>query len=131
MSCPGRRASWSRRCGPSCAASVVRRWVQEGADDAGAAAPITALYVRVAMGYASSLRLRLEEERYRTINEGNRQHFAAMDVPVGSVGVAASGRRGVLDGLQAYLSAVDLPIARLLADEDVASLIAVAEAAAP
>jgi hypothetical protein len=37
----------------------------------------------------------------------------------------------VLDGLQAYLSAVDLPIARLLADEDVASLIAVAEAAAP
>jgi alkanesulfonate monooxygenase SsuD/methylene tetrahydromethanopterin reductase-like flavin-dependent oxidoreductase (luciferase family) len=116
---------------PPAQAARARRWVQEGADDAGAAAPITALYVRVAMGYASSLRLRLEEERYRTINEGNRQHFAAMDVPVGSVGVAASGRRGVLDGLQAYLSAVDLPIARLLADEDVASLIAVAEAAAP
>jgi alkanesulfonate monooxygenase SsuD/methylene tetrahydromethanopterin reductase-like flavin-dependent oxidoreductase (luciferase family) len=116
---------------PPAQAARARRWVQEGADDAGAAAPVTALYVRVAMGYASSLRLRLEEQRYRTINEGHGQHFAAMDVPVGSVGVAASGRRGVLDGLQAYLSAVDLPIARLLADEDVASLIAVAEAAAP
>jgi len=54
-----------------------------------------------------------------------------MDVPLGSVGVAASERPGVLDGLEPYRSAVDLPIARVLASTDAASLIAVAEAAAP
>ncbi len=45
-----------------------------------------------------------------------------MDVPLGTVGVAAPGRPGVLDGLHAYRSAVDLPIVRVLADPDIASL---------
>jgi hypothetical protein len=52
-----------------------------------------------------------------------------MDVPLGSAGVAP-GRRSVLEGLQAYRSAVDLPVVRVLADPDVTSLVAVAEAAA-
>jgi alkanesulfonate monooxygenase SsuD/methylene tetrahydromethanopterin reductase-like flavin-dependent oxidoreductase (luciferase family) len=112
-------------------ASRARRWVQEGAQSEGVAPPITALYVRVAVGSGSLQRLRVEEGRYRTINEGHRKHFAAMDVPLGSVGVAASGRPGVLEGLEAYRSAVDLSIARVLAHTDVASLVAVAEAAAP
>jgi alkanesulfonate monooxygenase SsuD/methylene tetrahydromethanopterin reductase-like flavin-dependent oxidoreductase (luciferase family) len=112
-------------------AARARRWVQEGAEAEGVAAPITALYVRVAVGPGASRRLRAEEGRYRTINEGHRKHFAAMDVPLGSVGVAAPGRPDVLARIHSYRSAVDLPIVRVLADPDVASLVAVAEAAAP
>jgi hypothetical protein len=84
--------------------------------------------------YASvmaGVRLRDEEVRYRKINEGHREHFAAMGVPVGSVGVAAAARPGVSMALEHYSSAVQLPIARVLASRDAASLIAVAEAAAP
>jgi len=112
-------------------AARARPWVQEGAKGPGIASPITALYVRVAVGSGSLERLRVEEGRYRTINEGHRKHFAALDVPLGSVGVAASGRPGPLEGLGPYQSAVDLPIVRVLAHADLASLVAVAEAAAP
>ena len=116
---------------PPAQAARARRWVHEGADHAGVAPPVTALYVRVAVGSGAAQRLRTEEGRYRTINEGHRGHFASMGVPLGSVGVAAPERRGVLDGLQPYRSAVDLPIVRVLADPDVRSLVAIAEAAAP
>jgi hypothetical protein len=54
-----------------------------------------------------------------------------MDMPLGSVGVAASARPEVLDGLAPYHSALDLPIARLLTDQDATSLPAAAVAAAP
>jgi hypothetical protein len=54
-----------------------------------------------------------------------------VDVPLGSVGVAAPARPGVVNALEPYESAVQLPIARALASADAASLIAVAEAAAP
>jgi alkanesulfonate monooxygenase SsuD/methylene tetrahydromethanopterin reductase-like flavin-dependent oxidoreductase (luciferase family) len=116
---------------PPVQSARARRWVHEGAEPEDVAAPLTALYVRVAVGSGASERLRTEEGRYRTINEGHRKHFAAMDVPLGSVGIAAPGRPGVVDALQAYGSAVDLPIARVLADLDITSLVAVAEAAAP
>ncbi len=112
-------------------AAVARRWVQEGADQAGRAAPIVASYVRVAVGPGSRQRLRDEESHYRNINEAHRQHFEAMDVPLGSVGVAASARPEVLDGLAPYHSALDLPIARLLTGQDATSLPAAAIAAAP
>jgi hypothetical protein len=58
-------------------------------------------------------------------------HFAAMDVPLGSVGVAASKRSEVQDRLAPYQSALDLPIVRVLANLDASSLGAVADAAAP
>jgi alkanesulfonate monooxygenase SsuD/methylene tetrahydromethanopterin reductase-like flavin-dependent oxidoreductase (luciferase family) len=112
-------------------AARARLWVYEGAEREAVAAPMTALYVRVAVGSGASQRLRAEEGRYRTINEGHRKHFAAMDVPLGSVGVAAPGRPDVVDRLRTYRSAVDLPIARVLAEPDIGSLVAVAEAAAP
>jgi hypothetical protein len=112
-------------------AAQARRWVQQGADQAGRAAPIVASYVRVAVGADAGQRLREEERHYRNINEAHRQHFEAMDVPLGSVGVAASARPGVLDGLAPYHSALDLPIARLLTDQDATSLPAAAVAAAP
>jgi alkanesulfonate monooxygenase SsuD/methylene tetrahydromethanopterin reductase-like flavin-dependent oxidoreductase (luciferase family) len=112
-------------------AAQARRWVQQGADQAGRAAPMVASYVRVAVGAGSRQRLREEERRYRTINEAHRKHFEAMDVALGSVGVAASARPEVLDGLAPYHCALDLPIARLLTDQDAVSLPAAAMAAAP
>ena len=54
-----------------------------------------------------------------------------MDVPLGTVGVAAADRRDVTLAWQPYLPAVDLTIVRALAGRDLASLVAVAEAAAP
>jgi alkanesulfonate monooxygenase SsuD/methylene tetrahydromethanopterin reductase-like flavin-dependent oxidoreductase (luciferase family) len=109
----------------------ARRRLQEGADKAGRAAPILASYVRVAVGSGSLQRLRDEERNYRSIDERHRRHFAAMDVPLGSVGVAASTRPEVDEKLAPYQSALDLPIVRVLANADATSLTAVADAAAP
>jgi alkanesulfonate monooxygenase SsuD/methylene tetrahydromethanopterin reductase-like flavin-dependent oxidoreductase (luciferase family) len=109
----------------------ARRWVQEGADEAGRAAPMLASYVRVAVGADSLQRLRDEEGRYRIINEGHRKHFAAMGVPLGSVGVAAATPPEIHERLAPYQSALDLPIVRVLATPDATSLTAVADAAAP
>jgi hypothetical protein len=76
-------------------------------------------------------RLRDEEGRYRTINERHRRFFSAMNVPPGSVGVAAPTPAEVHDGLAPYQSALDLPIVRVLANPDVSSMFGVADAAAP
>jgi alkanesulfonate monooxygenase SsuD/methylene tetrahydromethanopterin reductase-like flavin-dependent oxidoreductase (luciferase family) len=112
-------------------ASAARRWVEEGADGAGRATPVVASYVRVAVGSGARRRLRQEEGHYRTINAAHREHFGAMNAEPGSVGVAASARPGVLDGLTPYHSALDLPIVRVLAANDASSLRAAAVAAAP
>jgi alkanesulfonate monooxygenase SsuD/methylene tetrahydromethanopterin reductase-like flavin-dependent oxidoreductase (luciferase family) len=109
----------------------ARRWVRSGADEAGRAAPVVASYVRVAVGSGSAQRLRDAEGRYRNIDEGHRKHFATMSVPLGSVGVAAPSRTETQARLAPYQSALDLPIVRVLADADAASLTAVADAAAP
>jgi alkanesulfonate monooxygenase SsuD/methylene tetrahydromethanopterin reductase-like flavin-dependent oxidoreductase (luciferase family) len=109
----------------------ARRWVQEGAHEAGRPAAILASYVRVAVGTGSLQRLRDEEHSYRNINEGHRKHFAAMDAPLGSVGVAASTQPQIQAALAKYQPALDLPIVRALANPDATSLTAVAEAAAP
>jgi len=112
-------------------AAKARRWVQEGADAAGRAAPVVASYVRVAVGSGSQQRLRDEEGYYRNINEGHRRHFEAMDVPLGSVGITASARSEMLKGLAPYHSVLDLPIARVLAENDANTLAVAATAAAP
>jgi alkanesulfonate monooxygenase SsuD/methylene tetrahydromethanopterin reductase-like flavin-dependent oxidoreductase (luciferase family) len=109
----------------------ARRWVQQGADDAGRPTPIVASYVRVAVGAGSPQRLRDEEGRYRELNENQRRHFAGLNAPLGSVGVAASTLPGVQEGLAPYQATLDLPIVRVLADPDPTSLTAVAQAAAP
>jgi alkanesulfonate monooxygenase SsuD/methylene tetrahydromethanopterin reductase-like flavin-dependent oxidoreductase (luciferase family) len=109
----------------------ARRWVRQGAGDAERPAPIIASYVRVAVGSGSLQRLRDEERRYRTIDDGHRKHFAAMDVPLGTVGVAVSTPREAHEKLAPYQQALDLPIVRVLANPDATSLTAVADAAAP
>jgi hypothetical protein len=83
------------------------------------------------VGSGAAQRLRDAERYYREIDDGHRRHFEASDVPLGSVGVAASARPAVLEGLAPYQSAIDLPIARVLAEHDATSLLAVADAAAP
>jgi alkanesulfonate monooxygenase SsuD/methylene tetrahydromethanopterin reductase-like flavin-dependent oxidoreductase (luciferase family) len=112
-------------------AAQARRWVQEGADAAGCAAPVVASYVRLAFGPGASQRLRDEENRYRKKNEGHRRHFEAMGVAPGSVGVTACARSEVLDGLAPYHAVLDLPIARILTAGDADSLRSAATAAAP
>lgn len=109
-------------------ADRARRWVQEGAAAAGRLAPTAALYIRVAVGRGAEERLQHEEGRYRGFDA---EHFAAMNVPLGSVGVAGSGRTEAVEKLAPYRPAVDLPIVRVLAERDLVSLCAVAEAAAP
>ena len=106
-------------------AEQARGWVHEGAEAAGRTPPVTALYVRVATGQGATQRLTDEESLYRGFDAA---HFA--DVPLGAVGVAAPDRSGVVAGLEPYFTAVDLPIVRALAGPDLASLVAVAEAAA-
>jgi alkanesulfonate monooxygenase SsuD/methylene tetrahydromethanopterin reductase-like flavin-dependent oxidoreductase (luciferase family) len=112
-------------------AARAREWVREGAAQCGRTAPVVASYVRVAFGPGAALRLRSEEGFYRTINEGHRKHFAAINVAVGAVGIAASQRSEVEQVLAAYHAALDLPIVRVLADADATSLRAVMDAAAP
>jgi alkanesulfonate monooxygenase SsuD/methylene tetrahydromethanopterin reductase-like flavin-dependent oxidoreductase (luciferase family) len=112
-------------------AAQARRWVREAAEAAGRATPVVASYVRVAVGSGALQRLRDEEGYYRTINEGHRRHFDAMNVPLGSVGVAAPAQSEVAQGLAPYHSALDLPIVRILAEHDADSLRAAAVAAAP
>jgi alkanesulfonate monooxygenase SsuD/methylene tetrahydromethanopterin reductase-like flavin-dependent oxidoreductase (luciferase family) len=112
-------------------AARAREWVREGAEAGGRPAPVVASYVRVAVGSGAVERLHEVEGRYRTINDAHRKHFEAMDVPLGSVGVAADSGTAVREGLAAYEAALDLTIARVLAEPDAASLRAVAEAAAP
>jgi alkanesulfonate monooxygenase SsuD/methylene tetrahydromethanopterin reductase-like flavin-dependent oxidoreductase (luciferase family) len=112
-------------------AALARRWVQQGADDAGRTTPLLASYIRVAVGPGSPQRLRNEEDHYRNINEAHRRHFEAMNAPLGSVGVAASARPDLLIALAPYHAALDFPIVRLLAEHDTASLTAAATAAAP
>jgi alkanesulfonate monooxygenase SsuD/methylene tetrahydromethanopterin reductase-like flavin-dependent oxidoreductase (luciferase family) len=112
-------------------AARAREWVREGAAQRGRPAPVIASYVRVAVGAGAAQRLRAEEGFYRTINEGHRKHFAAMDVPVGAVGIAASQRSEAVQALAAYDAVLDLPIVRVLADANGTALRAVTDAAAP
>jgi alkanesulfonate monooxygenase SsuD/methylene tetrahydromethanopterin reductase-like flavin-dependent oxidoreductase (luciferase family) len=109
-------------------ASQAAGWVRDAAVAAGRAEPITALYVRVAVGRDATQRLGDEESRYRRMAPA---HFATMDASAGAVGIAGSAHRDVAERLAGYRSAVDLPIVRVLAAADLASLVAVVEAAAP
>ena len=116
---------------PPAQAATARRRVAEGAAAEGRPAPLSASYVRVAVGDGAADRLRREEGRYRRINEGHRRHFEALGVPPGTVGGAAADREGVAAGLEPYRTALDLTIVRVLGGPDPASLLAVADAAAP
>jgi alkanesulfonate monooxygenase SsuD/methylene tetrahydromethanopterin reductase-like flavin-dependent oxidoreductase (luciferase family) len=112
-------------------AARAREWVREGAAGADRDAPVVASYVRVAVGPGAQARLDAVEGRYRTLTPGQARHFAAMDVPLGSVGVATATGDEAREALAAYDPALDLTIARVLAEPEASALGAVADAAAP
>ena len=112
-------------------AARAREWVREAAAEAGREPPVVASYVRVAVGPGAQDRLDAMEGRYRTLTPGQAAHFAALDVPLGTVGVAAPEPTQVREGLAHYEPALDLTIARVLAAPEADALAAVADAAAP
>ena len=112
-------------------AASMREHVRQGAADAQRQPPLVASYVRVSVGEGATERLRAAESIYRRITEGYRQHFVAMDVPLGTVGIAAASRAKVVEALEQYDSVLDLTIVRVLGDRTASALSAVADAAAP
>ena len=71
-------------------AAGARQHVESGARDAGRDTPPIFGYVRTAVGPDAADRLAKEESFYRDLHDGYRNHFARLDEPEGTVGVAAS-----------------------------------------
>jgi alkanesulfonate monooxygenase SsuD/methylene tetrahydromethanopterin reductase-like flavin-dependent oxidoreductase (luciferase family) len=110
-------------------AAWARERVQEGTAQAGREPPPVFGYVRVAAGEGAGERLLKEESFYRGLHDGYIRHFEALDQPPGTVGVAAPPEQ--IPGQLAGYEALDHVVVRALAHADLASLGAVAEAAAP
>jgi hypothetical protein len=87
-------------------------------------------YVRTAAGPDAAERLVKEESFYRDYHDGYRNHFARLDEPEGTVGIAAADREGVQTELSRY-AALDLIVVRGLASAKVEAMTALAAAAAP
>jgi alkanesulfonate monooxygenase SsuD/methylene tetrahydromethanopterin reductase-like flavin-dependent oxidoreductase (luciferase family) len=113
-------------------AAWARERVHEGAREAGRdPAPTIFAYVRVAVGPDAGERLLKEESFYRGLHQGYIRHFESLDEEHGTVGIAAEEPAAVREQLRAYEGPIDHVVVRALAHADVASLDAVAEAAAP
>jgi alkanesulfonate monooxygenase SsuD/methylene tetrahydromethanopterin reductase-like flavin-dependent oxidoreductase (luciferase family) len=113
-------------------AAWAREQVHEGARAAGRDRPPPVFgYVRVAVGPDAEQRLAKEESFYRGLHQGYIRHFEALDAAPGTVGIAARDPDEVPDRLAAYEPAIDHVVVRALAHADLASLSAVAAAAAP
>lgn len=111
-------------------AAGARKHVERGAANAGREPPPIFGYVRTAVGADASERLAKEEGFYRHLHAGYRNHFARLDEPEGTVGVATADREAVAAALAAY-DALDVIVVRGLASATVEGMTAVAEAAAP
>jgi alkanesulfonate monooxygenase SsuD/methylene tetrahydromethanopterin reductase-like flavin-dependent oxidoreductase (luciferase family) len=111
-------------------AAASRERIQTAAAEAGREPPPVLGYVRTALGSDAGERLRKEESFYRDLHAGYRNHFARIDEPLGTVGVAAPD----LEATQAELSrydALDVVVVRALASASVEAMTALAQAAAP
>jgi alkanesulfonate monooxygenase SsuD/methylene tetrahydromethanopterin reductase-like flavin-dependent oxidoreductase (luciferase family) len=111
-------------------AAGAREKVEAGAREAGRDAPPIFGYVRTAVGPDAAARLAKEESFYRDLHDGYRNHFARLDEPEGTVGVAAIDAAEAQSQLAAY-TALDTIVVRGLASASVEAMAAVAEAAAP
>ena len=113
-------------------AARAREWVREAAAEAGREPPVVASYVRVAVGPGAQDRLDAMEGRYRTLTPGQAAHFAALDVPLGTVGVAAPEPDAGARGAGARTSPRSTSRSRACSPTPEAdALAAVADAAAP
>ena len=111
-------------------AARARQNVEAGASEAGREPPPVLGYVRTAVGPDAADRLAKEEAFYRDLHDGYRNHFARLDEPVGTVGVAAADPAEAQERLAAY-TALDTAVVRGLASASVEAMVTVAEAAAP
>jgi alkanesulfonate monooxygenase SsuD/methylene tetrahydromethanopterin reductase-like flavin-dependent oxidoreductase (luciferase family) len=112
-------------------AEGAREQVHKGAADAGRKPPPVLGYVRTAAGEDARERLLKEEGFYRDLHDGYRNHFARLDEPEGTVGVAETSVYAVRARLAEYESALDVVVVRGLASATVEAMTALAEAAAP
>jgi alkanesulfonate monooxygenase SsuD/methylene tetrahydromethanopterin reductase-like flavin-dependent oxidoreductase (luciferase family) len=111
-------------------AASARQDVERGAAEAGREPPPVFGYVRTAVGEDAHRRLTKEELFYRDLHAGYRNHFARLDEPEGTVGVAATDGREAQDSLAAY-EALDVVVVRALASATEDAMTALAEATAP
>jgi alkanesulfonate monooxygenase SsuD/methylene tetrahydromethanopterin reductase-like flavin-dependent oxidoreductase (luciferase family) len=112
-------------------AAGARENVESGARDAGREPPRIFGYVRTAIGGDGAARLTKEESFYRDLHDGYRNHFARLDEPVGSVGVAAASAGEAQEALAAYEEPLDTVVVRGLASAEIEAMTGLAEAAAP
>jgi len=75
-------------------AAAARKQVAAGAREANRETPPVFGYVRTAVGLDASARLLKEESFYRDLHDGYRKHFARLDEPEGTVGVATADGPG-------------------------------------
>jgi len=111
-------------------AAEARKQVESGAEEAGRETPPVFGYVRTAVGTDAAERLAKEESTYRDMHPGYRNHFARLDEPLGTVGVAAQEPGEAQSELSRY-RALDTVVVRALASGAVEAMIKLAEAAAP
>jgi alkanesulfonate monooxygenase SsuD/methylene tetrahydromethanopterin reductase-like flavin-dependent oxidoreductase (luciferase family) len=108
----------------------ARQKVDQGAAEVSREPPPVFGYVRTAVGPDAAERLTKEESFYRDLHDGYRNHFARLDEPEGSVGIAAADPEQARTALAAY-EALDVPVVRGLASANLEAMGAVAEAVAP
>ena len=111
-------------------AAGARAKVEAGAQEAGRETPPVFGYVRTAVGPDAAGRLAKEESFYRDLHDGYRNHFARLEEPEGTVGVAAAAPPAAKSELARY-EALYTIVVRGLASAKVEAMAAVAEAAAP
>ena len=111
-------------------AARARGHVQAGGDEAGRASPPVLGYVRTAVGPDAEERLAKEEAFYRDLHDGYRNHFARLDEPEGTVGVATASTHAAQAALAGY-GTLDVVVVRGLASATIDAMSALAEAAAP
>ena len=111
-------------------AAWAREHVERGAADAGRETPPVLGYVRTGVGDRRDERLAKEESFYRDLHDGYRNHFARLDEPEGTVGVAATDSEAAQAALAEY-EALDVTVVRGLASANLEAMSALAEAAAP
>ena len=110
--------------------ATARAHMHEGAAEANREAPPIFGYVRTAIGPDASERLVKEETFYRELHDGYRRHFARLDEPEGTIGVAVGSAEEAATGL-ARFDQLDVTVVRGLASAKLEPMAAVASAAAP
>lgn len=111
-------------------AARAREYVEAGAREMGRPTPPVFGYVRTAVGPDAAARLAKEESFYRDLHDGYRNHFARLNEPEGTVGVAVSNAAEAQAALKAY-AALDVAVVRGLASANIDAMSALASSAAP